>query len=317
MNPGSAPAPTFSVIVPAYNAAETVGDAIRSVLNQTVAGFEVIVVDDGSTDGTSAEIERFAVDPRVRHIRQSNAGLAATRNRALREARGCYATFLDADDLLLPHYLQTMGETLGEAPEAGFAHCDFWVFDEATRQFSAWPLGRLALPGDPNDLMRMLLRRNVLHGGATVRTDVLHEVGYLNASLPACEDLELWLRILAHGYTARRAAGRLSVWRSRGSSLSHQSVLMVSSLCEVYRLVAEEYDVGDDIRALARARMRVELKRLAALTGERRLAATAGRVRRAAGTLRRALLQSRRHRDIPPEVAAAFPELVRRRVEPG
>ena len=85
---------------------------------------------------------------------------------------------------------------------------------------------------------------------------------------------------------------------------------MARSLCEVYRLVAEEYDVSDDIRDLARARMRAELRRVAVLTGERPLAAALGRVRRAVGKVRRPL-RRRRPGALPPEVAAAFPELVR------
>jgi glycosyltransferase involved in cell wall biosynthesis len=306
-------APTFSVIVPAYNAADTVAEAIGSVLNQTVEDFEVIVVDDGSTDSTSAEIERFADDPRVRHLRQRNAGLSATRNRALEAARGRYASFLDADDLLLPQYLETMGETLGRESAAGFADCDFWILDDDTGDVSTWTLGLRQLPADPDELMRTLLSRNVLHYGATVRMDVLREVGCFNARLRACEDIELWLRIVAHGYIAVRAPGRLSVWRSRAGSLSTQAILMSTSLCEVYRLVAEEYDVGDDIRELARARRRTEEKRLAVLTGERRVAAAFARARRVAGRLRR----RRVHGNVPPELAAAFPQLGRPRVPVG
>jgi glycosyltransferase involved in cell wall biosynthesis len=305
--------PTFSVIVPAYNAADTVADAIGSVLNQTVADFEIIVVDDGSTDSTSAEIERFADDPRVRHLRQRNAGLSATRNRALQAARGRYASFLDADDLLLPQYLEAMGETLARAPVAAFADCDFWILDDDTGDISTWALGRLRLPDDPDELTRKLLRRNVLHYGATVRMDILREVGCFDARLRACEDIELWLRIAAHGYVASRAPGRLSVWRSRGGSLSTQAVLMTTSLCEVYRLVAEEYDVGEDIRELARARRRAEEKRLAVLTGERRVAAAFRRARRLGARVR----HRRTRGNVPPELAAALPQLARPRVPVG
>jgi glycosyltransferase involved in cell wall biosynthesis len=298
MNPKS----TFSVVIPAYNAAETVGDAIASVLSQTAADFELIVVDDGSTDDTGTEIERFTDDPRVRHIRQPNAGLAATRNRALENARGSYASFLDADDLLLPHYLEVMGETLDAAPQAGFADCDLWILDDETGEVSTSPLGAFELPADPHELMRVLLRRNLVRTASTVRMDVLRRVGYFNTALRACEDLELWLRILAHGFAAVRAPDRLLVWRDRRDSMSTQALLMTSSLCEVYRLVADEYEVPDDIRALAAARRRAELKRLAALTGKRRLAAALVRIRRAVGRVRWVALR-RRKRGVPPELA--------------
>ena len=316
MNRAAGLTPTFSVVIPAYNAADTVGDAIRSALAQSEADLELMVVDDGSTDATSAEIERFAEDPRVRHIRQANAGLAATRNRGLEEARGRFASFLDADDLLLPRYLETMGATLERSPDASFAHCDFWILDEETGDVSTSPLGRSALPSDPNELMRVVLRRNPLHYAATVRMEVLREVGYFNPTLRACEDVELWLRILSRGYTAVRAPGQLAVWRSRTGSLSTKGVLMATSLCEVYRLVAEEFDVPEDVRELARARRRTEARRLAALTGERRLAAALGGVRRVVGRARRAVRRRARH-EVPPEVAAAFPELARKHQASG
>jgi GT2 family glycosyltransferase len=304
--------PTFSVVMPAYNAADTVADAISSVLAQTDEDFELIVVDDGSTDGTSSEVGRFARDSRVRYVRQANAGLAATRNRALADAKGRYASFLDSDDLLMPSYLATMRATLESAPDVAFADCDFWILDDSSGRISTWPLGGIVLPEDPHALMRLVLRRNVLHYGATVRMSVLREAGYFNPSLPACEDVELWLRILAYGHAAVRAPGRLAVYRSRSGSLSTKATLMTQSLSAVYRLVAEEYDVPDSIRRLADTRRREEERRLAALTGERRLGASALSLRRKLAPLRR-LLQARARREIPTEVATAFPKLAQTR----
>jgi GT2 family glycosyltransferase len=304
--------PTFSVVVPAYNAADTVAEAISSVLAQTDGDFELIVVDDGSTDNTSDEVARFADDSRVRYVHQANAGLAATRNRALADAQGRYASFLDSDDLLMPSYLATMRATFEREPGVAFADCDFWILDETSGRITTWPLGEVALPRDPHDLMRLVLRRNVLHYGATVRMSALREVGCFNPSLRACEDVELWLRILAAGHSAVRAPGRLAVYRTRSGSLSTNATLMTRSLGEVYRLVAEEYDVPDSIRALAGARRRAEERRLAALTGERRLAAIALAVRRRLAPLRRRVA-GRRAGEFPAEVATAFPQLARTR----
>jgi GT2 family glycosyltransferase len=304
--------PTFSVVMPAYNAADTVADAISSVLAQTDRDFELIVVDDGSTDNTSREVGLFAGDSRVRYVRQANVGLAATRNRALADARGRYASFLDSDDLMMPSYLATMRATLESASDVAFADCDFWILDDSSGSILTWPLGGIALPREPHDLMRLVLRRNVLHYGATVRMSVLREAGHFNSSLPACEDVELWLRILARGHAAVRAPGRLAVYRSRSGSLSTKATLMTRSLCEVYRLVAEEYDVPDTIRRLADARRRAEERRLAALTGERRLGASALWLRRQIAPLR-GVLRVQARREIPTDVAAAFPKLARTR----
>src|SRR5262247_778662 len=99
------PEPTISVILPVYNRAGTVGSAIRSVLQQDFANFELIVVDDGSTDGSADVVETFR-DPRVKLIRQtSNAGGNAARNRGIDAARAPLIAFLDSDDEYLAHKL--------------------------------------------------------------------------------------------------------------------------------------------------------------------------------------------------------------------
>src|SRR5262245_20604446 len=91
--------PLVSVIIPCYNHAHYLGEAIESVLAQTVQDFEIIVVDDGSTDSTADVAARY---PRVRYVRQNNQGLSAARNTGIKHGLGRFLVFLDADDLLLP-----------------------------------------------------------------------------------------------------------------------------------------------------------------------------------------------------------------------
>ncbi|HKY80751.1 MAG TPA: glycosyltransferase family 2 protein, partial [Sphingobium sp.] len=104
-------APFFSVVIPLYNRADIVGDTIRSVQAQDWQDLEIVVVDDGSRDDP-APVIRALNDPRVRYIRQDNAGGGAARNRGIEEARGRYIAFLDSDDLFLPGKLSTMAEAL-------------------------------------------------------------------------------------------------------------------------------------------------------------------------------------------------------------
>lgn len=104
-------APFFSVVIPLYNRAAIVGDTIRSVQAQDWQDFEIVVIDDGSKDNPAPIIEGFG-DPRVRYIRQDNAGGGAARNRGINEARGRYIAFLDSDDLFLPGKLSTMAKAL-------------------------------------------------------------------------------------------------------------------------------------------------------------------------------------------------------------
>src|SRR5438067_282471 len=120
--------------MPAYNAAETVGSANSSVLAQTFKSFELLVVDDGSTDDTAEKVKPFEGDGRVWLVRQRNRGLAATRNEAIGRARGELVSMLDSDDLWLPSYLETMKTALDRDPDAGFAYTDAWVLDDATKR---------------------------------------------------------------------------------------------------------------------------------------------------------------------------------------
>src|ERR1700760_2526444 len=104
-------APFFSVVIPVFNRAGPLAQAIESVRAQTFQDFEIVVVDDGSTDDPRAAVGRFA-DPRIRYFRQANAGGGAARNHGIDEARGQFVAFLDSDDVFLPHHLASMHRLL-------------------------------------------------------------------------------------------------------------------------------------------------------------------------------------------------------------
>src|ERR671912_965329 len=106
-----------SVVIPCYNQAHFLGEAIESVLSQTYPHFEIVVVDDGSTDNTQEVAARY---PGVRYIRQENQGLAGARNAGIRRSNGSYLVFLDADDRLLPEALEVGLEHLNAHPECAF-----------------------------------------------------------------------------------------------------------------------------------------------------------------------------------------------------
>ena len=120
-----------SVIVPAYNAAATIGETLRSALAQTYPQLEVLVVDDGSTDATADIVRSFvARDPRVRLLQQANAGVAAARNLAIAQSRGAYVAPLDADDLWHPQKIALQLEALRRGgPRVGVVYCWWRVID--------------------------------------------------------------------------------------------------------------------------------------------------------------------------------------------
>ena len=114
-------APFFSVVIPVYNRAGPLGNALRSILAQSCQDFEIVVVDDGSIDNPKQAVDRF-LDPRIRFIRQDNRGGGAARNAGIDNARGRFIAFLDSDDEFLPDHLETMRRLLeGTHDTVGYA----------------------------------------------------------------------------------------------------------------------------------------------------------------------------------------------------
>lgn len=253
--------PRFSVIMAAYNANATIGPAIRSALLQTLPDLEVVVVDDGSKDGTSdVALELARLDDRVRVFRQANGGPSAARNRATTEARGEILAFLDADDYLVPEYLAQMARNLDSHPEAGLAYTDAWVLDDRTgriRRTSAMANQHppAVLPPDASSQLRLLLKRNFVFF-PSVRRQALDDAGPWHTGLTAAEDYELWLRVVACGYQVVPTAGRLAIHREMAGSNSDDLPRQLTSMREVYRLVAEEWAVDDETRVVAAQRLR-------------------------------------------------------------
>jgi glycosyltransferase involved in cell wall biosynthesis len=303
--------PLFSILTAAYNASPTVSAAVESVLGQTEPSWELIVVDDGSTDGTGDRVRAHAHDPRVRVISQENRGLSAARNRGLEAAQGAYVALLDADDLYMPSYLAAMREALERDPEAGFAYTDAWLLDDATgriarRTAMADQRPPASPPADARGLLRELLERNFVYVSAAVRRDALEAVGPFDVSLPSLEDYDLWLRLAAGGYRAVRADGVHAVYRRRAGSMSSNERRMRETEVRVLRGAAGRLPDGDPLRALADRRAAGVEAHLRRLSGGSRLL----RARRAAGRLKRRMLDRRHwHPALPEEVARAFPEL--------
>jgi glycosyltransferase involved in cell wall biosynthesis len=199
-------APEVSVVLRTYNRSHLLSRAILSVLDQDYTDFELLIVDDGSTDGTDALVRRFA-DPRIRYIRSPrNQGLGAARNLGIRESRGKYVAFLDSDDEWLPPKLSQQVDTLRQAPEdVGVVYSRYWHVQHGRARLSPPPLRQFAgnfeapvrrLEGD---VYRALLRGNFAPAqAALVRASCFERVGPADASLPAYEDWDLWLRIARH-----------------------------------------------------------------------------------------------------------------------
>src|SRR3974390_561577 len=133
--------PTVSVAIPLYNKAPFIVDTVRSALAQTFSDFEIVVIDDGSTDDGPEKLAALR-EPRLTVIRQQNAGVAAARTRAMRAGRGRYVAFLDGDDLWHPHHLSHLIELMRRYPQAALVGNDYGESPAA----GAAPAGDYAAP---------------------------------------------------------------------------------------------------------------------------------------------------------------------------
>lgn len=186
-----------SVVIPTYNRRDLVCQTIRSALQQTFPSSEVIVVDDGSTDGTQEAVAAF--DDQVHYVWQENQGESAARNRALALARGEYVALLDSDDLWVADKLRLQVPLLDARPELVAVGCASWIVDCQGRPFRPEPFGRDV---EPQQLTYAALRSHNAFPGpssAVVRKAAIDRVGGFDPDLQFGEDWDLWLRLAQVG----------------------------------------------------------------------------------------------------------------------
>ena len=183
--------PLISVIVPARNGEATIRDTIDSVLRQTLQDFEVLVIDDGSTDRT-LDVVNGIHDERLRVKSFANGGLAVARNRGIEHSRGEFLSFIDADDLWTPEKLEAQLEVLRSRPEAGLAYSwTVFIDDEGGYLFAKEP------QHFEGDVYADLLRECFIASGSNVliRRECVESVGPFHGRFRAVEDWEYWLRV--------------------------------------------------------------------------------------------------------------------------
>lgn len=199
--------PRVSVVVPVFNAERTASHAIDSVLNQSCLDYELIAVDDGSTDHSADVLARY--DGRLRVIRQRNRGPSAARNAGVRGSTAEYLAFLDADDWWRPQMLARMVEQLDRDPACVLAYCDLVMADSEGREYRTLVGGSSDAPS-LNDMLEKLWP--ILPSGALIRRSAYERVGGFPEQLTAFEDVYLWLLLREQGHF-RHVAEPLAVWR--------------------------------------------------------------------------------------------------------
>ncbi len=221
-------APLVSVVIPCFNHREFLAEAIRSVREQDYPSVEIIVVDDGSTDGSADVATAF---PEVRVIRQRNQGLSAARNAGLATSRGEYLLFLDADDRYVPGAISASMRFILEHRECGMVYGRFNVMN---------PRGAVlhegSAPAVPRNHYEELLRTNyvIMHGTALYRREVFDRVGRFDPALGASEDYDMYFRV-ARAFPILRHGAMVADVRKGHTSMTRDATRMLHFSLEVLR----------------------------------------------------------------------------------
>ncbi|HJB73708.1 MAG TPA: glycosyltransferase family 2 protein [Candidatus Barnesiella merdigallinarum] len=195
----------ISVVIPLYNKEKQIAHTLQSVFNQTFQNFEVVIVDDGSTDGSVAEVEKLS-DSRIRLIHQKNAGVAAARNRGIEEAKGDLIAFLDADDEWKPEYLATQYHLSQKYPDCNVFACNY-EFRNIEGKVTPTIIRKLPFTGEDGILSNYFEVASCSHpplwtSSIVVKKQAIQAIGGFPVGIRSGEDLLTWARLAVNGQIA-------------------------------------------------------------------------------------------------------------------
>ena len=224
--------PLVGVIIPTYNCDRFIEQAIESVLHQEGCTYEVIVIDDGSTDSTERILASYTelYGDRFRYIRQKNQGVAAARNHGIAVARADLIAFLDADDYFLPDKLARQAEILTKRPDLGIVHSGWQRVDiQGNKLLDVCPWEQIP----ELDLENWLRWKPVLPSAMMFRREWLQYVGGFDRRFPPAEDTDLVLKLALNGCKTTWLRQITVCYRQHGESAMHKGLPQARSLCAV------------------------------------------------------------------------------------
>lgn len=195
----------ISVVIPLYNKEQSIASTLQTVLKQTYQDFEIVIVNDGSTDYSVEEVTKVT-DPRIRLIHQKNAGVSAARNRGIEEAKGEYIAFLDADDEWKPDYLKTQYELTQKYPECSIFACNY-EFKDTQGKVTPTIIRKLTFKGEDGILSNYFEVASCSHpplwtSAVMIKKNVIQSIGGFPVGIKSGEDLLTWARLVCKYHTA-------------------------------------------------------------------------------------------------------------------
>jgi Glycosyl transferase family 2 len=271
------PAPTFSVIVAAYNVADVIGDALESIQSQTLPPLEVIVCDDGSTDDLEAAVEPYR--DAIVLLRQRNGGEASAKNAAAAAARGEFVAILDADDVYFANRLKALSRLAQARPDLDILTTDGFLSAAGRvvrRNYDqSWRF-------EVVDQRRAILQRNFIFGLAAVRRERLLQHSGFDESILWTTDWDLWLRLILAGARAGCVDEPLALYRLRETSLTAQRRELLLGKLATLEKARQNPDLREEEAQVLEASLASYGRELALFDLKRAVAAGDGDARRRA-----------------------------------
>jgi glycosyltransferase involved in cell wall biosynthesis len=233
--------PLVSVIVPAYNVADFIGDALNSVLAQTVTDYEIIVVNDGSPDTEALEKVLAPYLSRIVYLKQENRGVSAARNTGIKAARGSLIAFLDGDDSWLPHYLEVQVPRIQADSTIDVLYPNVIMFgdsSEAGEEFMT-----LCPSNGEVTFERLIMQECNVSNCSIARRETIIRAGLFDEELRSVEDFDLWLRVIKHGGRIVYHRDVLARYRRRSGSLTADPIWLSKHILKVLTKVKQTMDL--------------------------------------------------------------------------
>ena len=225
-----------SVIIPTYNRANYIARAVNSVLNQTCKEYEIIVVDDGSTDTTKDVVMQF--QNKVKYFRQENQGSAAARNRGIQESRGEYIAFLDSDDYWVPEKLEEQVKVLDAHKNVGIVYARMPIINEKGERLGTKPAG---ISGK-NFKELLEVWGDLPTSTVMTRRACFDKAGMFDTTLTTMQDIDMWLRI-ARFYDLHEIEGKVLAYYVRHSEQATASRIKVyDGLVKIYQKILNTFE---------------------------------------------------------------------------
>jgi glycosyltransferase involved in cell wall biosynthesis len=233
--------PLVSVIIPAYDVAEYIGEALDSVLAQTFTDYEIIVVNDGSPDTDVLERALVPYMSRIVYLKQPNSGVSAARNAGIKAARGPLIAFLDGDDVWLPNYLIVQVKRIQADPTIDVLYPNVMMFGGSSEEGEEFMT--LCPSNGEVTFERLLLQECNVSNCSIARRDTIVRAGLFDESLRSVEDFDLWLRVIKAGGRIAYHRDVLARYRRRSGSLTADPIWLSKHILEVLRKVKKRDDL--------------------------------------------------------------------------